>query len=500
MKKASKIVSLLLVLAMALPCAVACSKDKEDDENNGVTTSDTATEYGVYDCELPTDLNYNGAEITLLSRDALGQSDEFVSEGITGSIVSDAVYKRNTAVESRLGVKLNQISLADSTANMHETVITAFQNDVLSGGSEYDIVAAPAYTMTSKVTNGIFSNLKALGNVDLNKYYWAQGFNEWAEFGESQYVATGMIALSLYRFMYVTVYNNGFLNDNGVEDIYTLVTNDAWTAEKQYQITKDLYMDNGSTSGVRDTKDTYGFISGARTTVDAYLEAWNLTVLSRDNDGAYSYSGKIERLNNIAALMLRLFYDNDGAYIVSSGEDNTDNAKIVEIFNNGKAAMATMKINAIETGLKDQGFEYSIAPLPKYNDNQKGYKTYVQDQLTCVAVPMTVNAEDRAMIGAVLELMAAESYKNTYNAYFETALSYQYLRNYQSVEMLKIIYESVGFRAYFTTQVTDVSFNSILRNVASSGINTISNQMASYSNASKNVNEYNEKMKALLAE
>ena len=499
MKKSIRIISLLLAFLMTAACFASCGKDEETVIDTSVETSGERT-YGNYDDELPDGLHYNGAEITLLSRDALGQSDEFVSEGTTGNLVSDAVYARNVAVEERLGVKFNQISLTDDTTNLHFTVIMALQNDVLSGTGEYDIVAAPSYTVMSKVQDGIYANLKKMENLNLDKYYWAQDFNEWAEFGESQYYATGMVALSLYRFMYVTVYNNEFCADHGMEDIYELVKADAWTAEKQYQMTVQLYNDDGETSGTRDVEDTYGFVSGARTTVDAYLEAWNLNVLSRDSEGGYAYSGKIDKFDNIASGLLRLFYDNEGAYIVPTGLDNTDNAEILKVFANGKTAMATMKVNAIETGLRDKGFEYSIAPLPKYNENQKGYRTYIQDQVTCVALPLTTTEADAPMMGAVLEALASESYKKTYTAYFETALSYQYLQNYQSVEMLQLIYESVGFKAYFSWMITQVSFNVILRNVASSELNTVSHQMASYNNVNDEVKKFNDSMKALMAE
>jgi len=233
--------------------------------------------------------------------------------------------------------------------------------------------------------------------------------------------------------------------------------------------------------------------------VDAYIESWNLNALSRDADGNYVYNNKIEKLTNIASGMLHLLFDNTGAYVVSVGNDNTDNAEILEVFGNGKAAMATMKINTLETGLRDKTFEYSIAPLPKYNAKQKDYRTYLQDQFTLIVVPTTITGERAKVVGATLEALASESYKQTYTAYFETALSYQYLQNKESVEMLNLIYESVGFEALYAMLVTDVPFSVILRNVASSEVNTVSNQIASYQFAAEKTDEYNQKLKDVIA-
>lgn len=503
MKKFRKIICGTLALLMLSACIAGCGNKNKGENEKDASGSQAQTEegktYGEYDCELPSGLNYGDREITILSRDAIGQSDEFVSDGISDNLVLRSVYLRNGKVETTLGVKLNCVSMADDTTNNHATVIMAFQTDVLAQTGTYDIVAAPLYTMMPKVVDGIYYNLREMDYINLGKYYWAQGFNEWAEFGGAQYMATGAVALSLYRFMYVTVYNNDFFADNGLEDIYDLVKKDEWTAEKQYKMISDIYKDDGTTPGKRDEQDTYGFVSGARTSVDAYNEAWKLGALGRDNDGGYAYIGSKDKPGKIADKMLHLFYDGDGSYIVPTGKDNTDNAIILSMFKTGKVAMATMKINTLETGLRNQEFEYSIAPLPKYDENQDSYGTYIQDQVTALALPVTTSEDDVEMMGAVMECLASESYKQTYTAYFENALSYQYLQNPESVEMLKLIYESVGFSAYFTCYATEIPWNVVMRNVASMEFNTVSSQLDAYGDINKRVAEYNQKLRELIA-
>lgn len=497
MKKTIKTLSLILAFLMVSFVAAGCKKKNEQPAESTVSTETKV--YGEYGCEIPDGLNFGDTEVTILCRDAIGQSDEFVSAGMTSNIISDAVYTRNLAVEGMLGVKLKQIPMKDSVENNHSTVIMEMRTSVLGGTDDYNIVAAPLYTMMNLLPEGMYYDLKTVDYLNLDKYYWAQGFNKWAKIGNSQYIATGSVALSLYRFMYVTVYNNEFFKNNGLEDIYDLVKSNSWTIEKQKQMVADLYDDTGSVAGSRDEKDQYGFVSGARTTVDAYLEAWNLNFIGRSSDGFYSYNSSLNKFSGIADQMLELFYDKEGSYIIPYGKDNTDNADILKIFSNEKTAMATMKIHAIETGLRNQAFEYSIAPLPKYDSNQENYGTLVQDQVTALAVPVTVSKENSAMIGAVMEALASESYKNTYPAYFETALSYQYLQNAESVEMLKVIYESVGFQTIFSCYATGVSLNSILREVANSEVNTISHQLASYKNIASDVEEYNQKLKDMIA-
>ncbi|MBQ8141478.1 MAG: hypothetical protein IJ038_07280 [Clostridia bacterium] len=501
MKNLKRILLIVLACVMTLSCFVGCKKDEEEGGGTTGATAATVAEPGPYDSELPADLNYGDEVITIISRDVIGQSDEFYSTGEDGAnIVSNAVYTRNQAVAGRLGVKLDVIPVVDDTTNAHATVIAKVSSDITSGSGEYDIITAPAYTALAKVTEGLFYNLRDVENLNLDKYYWAQGFNEFGTVGSAQYLATGMVSLSLYRFMYVTVYNNAIFEERDLESIYDKVKNNTWTMEEQYQMTSKLYIDDGDESGVYDEKDTYGFVSGARTSVDAYLASANVEIIGKDSEGYYTYVGTQEKLSGLADKIIKLFYTNEGAYIIPTGRDNTDNADIADMFAGKKVAMASMKVQALEEKLRKLEFEYSIAPLPKYDANQENYGTLVQDQVTIMALPMTVTEDNRAMLGAVMECFAAESYKNTYSAYFETALSYQYLQNQESLEMLKIIYESIDFAPLLSAYATDVGWNTMLRNVAGQKYNSISFQFASTAkNVQTKVDEVNQKYRDLLA-
>ncbi len=502
MKNITRIILVLLSITLMISCFVGCKKENEDEKSNTTVTtvnSDVDPEIGDYTCELPSDLNYEGKEITIIGRDAVGQSDEFLSEGESDSIILSAVYRRNAMVENRLGVKLNVITFADDSTNDDYTVVSKVEADVINGAGEFDIVTAPAYTAFHKVLDGIFYNLQNVENLNLDKYYWAQGFNEYAEVGGAQYLATGAIALSLYRFMYITVYNNDMFEQQGLENLYDKVKNNTWTVEEQYQMASKLYVDNGRHADSFDDEDTYGFVSGARTSADAYLAAFDANVVSKDNDGYITYIGSQEKFVGIADKMLKLYYGSDGSYIIPTAQDNTDNADIAKMFMGKKVAMASMKVQALETYIKGVDFEYSIAPLPKYDANQESFGTYVQDQVTIMALPNAVSEDDIAMLGAVMECLADESYKQTYDAYFETALSYQYLQNEESLEMLQIIYESVDMGGFISCFTTGVGWNGILRAVAGTKINSVSYQFASITaNVNNQVEEINQKYRDLL--
>ncbi|MBQ4044175.1 MAG: hypothetical protein IJD06_09285 [Clostridia bacterium] len=82
---------------------------------------------------------------------------------------------------------------------------------------------------------------------------------------------------------------------------------------------------------------------------------------------------------------------------------------------------------------------YGILPSPKYLDNQENYGT--QTTSFSASIPVSTTHYDLASI--ILEALEATSYKVVRPAYFDTALSYKYLNDPQSVAMLDLVFASV---------------------------------------------------------
>ena len=67
--------------------------------------------------------------------------------------------------------------------------------------------------------------------------------------------------------------------------------------------------------------------------------------------------------------------------------------------------------------------------------------THVQDGMSLLSVP--VNNGKKEALGAFLEAMASESYKNVSPVYFNTAMKVKYARDEVSAKMLDIIREGI---------------------------------------------------------
>ena len=440
-----KLLCMLLALLMLSALLVACANNQGDEQDSKGDHTEQETGDPNYTDDVPA-LSFGDETVTILSREKFGVNDEFYAESSADTqsdVVAHAVYTRNMAIEDRLDIKLEMLMDDTDPTAKHSTAVK-------SGSADYDIVADSTYVIIQAVLKGEFLNLRDLQYIDLDKYYWTQGYNDIVSFGENnkQYLASGALALSMFRYMFVTVYNREVFEDLGETDLYEVVNNGEWTLDYQNKIIADRYLDTGTVVNKKDDRDMYGLITGDTVSIDPYCVAANVQLVSKNESGEWFYNTdqfarSVELCDKVQAL-----YNNASTYVFKGAAlDDTGLTNIVEAFAASKSMMATVQVFALETNVGDLAeFDYGIAPMPKFDENQENYATYVQDQVTGIGVSSSISDEDTlAMMGAVLECMASESYATVVDAYYSTALSYQYLQNPESKEMLDLIYDSLTF-------------------------------------------------------
>ncbi len=472
--------ALCLLLIFSMVGVTGCKKD--DGEDDGAETTVATTEYSLYEDNLP-EMDYDGAEINVLCRNYADVADELhVDMDKLDTAVVELVYNRNLAVEKRMNIKINPILMADVADAGHAywaTLAQEIQTSVLAQDSSYDIVWMPFNSFAA--IHGYYRDLNEVESIDLNKYYYSQNFNECFSIEDSQYCASGMAALSFYRYMYIYAYNNEMFEVYDIDPLFEKVKSGQWTMEMLYNITSNIYADSGNNT--RDAADTYGFVSGARTSIDPYWVTLDMTFLDKDADNVYVMDIDLERLTNGVDQIIKQYFMSTGTYIVPTGKDNFDNADILDIFVHGRAAIAQMRMHSIEQNVvKNAKFEYSIVPMPKYDENQTEYYTHESDQMTAFGIVNNPDLSDDKlyMLGAFIEAMGSESYKSLYLQYFGEIMSYRFMQNPESVEMLDICYESVSVMSTFqASNLGSGDLVNLLRSTVASGYNNISSSIRS---------------------
>lgn len=495
-----KILCLLLAALMMLSIC-ACGETNEGDENASKadgTSAEADTADPDYVCDLPTDLDYKGDKVNIIFAKATGRDDELVSEGLGYGTISDAVYERNVAVEEQLKVTLNQIP-------EDGLVATKVDTDIKSGLGDYDIVVNGTYMAITPALTGKYLDLSKLENIDTSKRYWTLGYNDMVTFTEDnrQFLASGPVAISMFRLMFLTIYNKTLFEANQEQDLYDVVMNGEWTLDYQYGVLSEKYVDTDGDSK-KSEGDTFGFVTGDTVSVDPYMVAADLHMITKDVD-TRDLIFNAEALAPLSDLVdkVQLIY-NDASTYVYKGATNDDVGKtyITELFAESRALMATIMFWNMENNYNELGaLSYGIAPIPKFSTEQKNYYSYVQDQVSSFGISAVIGDENRQeMLAAVLECMAYHSYQLVRPAYYDTSLSSRYMQDPQSKEILDLIFDSLNFD--FSSSCSNILTGAVIRDnlrpILSGNSNRVSSATRSWSKSvTRGLDKYNESLNAL---
>ncbi len=465
----TRLTSLLLAVLLLTPTLAACAetteKPSETVAETNAPTADTSTagsdteaitepetDDTNYQCDLPDDLNFGDEEVNILYIKAPGREDELVSEKMGAGIVSDAVFERNSIVQTGLGVKLVYVPEDDDVPGQ-QTVL----NTMTSGDDSLDIFTLGTNWSVSCAIQGCYLNLNEVEYIDLDKHYWSQDYNQMMTFtsDKKQFLATSPAAISLFRLTYLTIYNRSFFEDRGIADLYDVVAAGEWTLDYQKTVLSGIWEDRDG-NNAPDENDFYGFVTGTCISIDAYPVTSDITLISTDEDGYLMYDeSQLQKMVEMSEKVSTL-YTNKGTYCFPlSEQDRIGLNNIMGKFARGEALMATTQFLSMETNIDTlAAMNYGIVPMPKLSVEQEDYKTYVQDQVTSYGIAATVKDLERvSMLGAVMEAIAYHSNEIVRPAYYDSTLSLRFMQDPDSRAILDTMFETIAFDYCFAIGV-----------------------------------------------
>ena len=467
--KKKRILAAILAALTLLSTLAACSSGDQDTETEGNVTTGVEEDTSIKD-SLPSNLNYNGAEIVFIS------GDQLTAEELTNDPVSDIIYERNKAVESRLNMEIICINDNDPISK----VTTAING----GSSDYDVMIEYCWKTAPKFADGYFADLRKTEYIDFDRIWWNQSFNDVVEYNDIQYGVTGDITLSLYRRTYVTVFNKKMFTDASQPFLYDSVENGTWTLDKQISLIPLFYRDNGNNN--RDTVgDIYGFVSNSFIFVDPYWASCEVDIIRKNSEGEYEWVFDTNKMYDMADKILQLYYGTDGGMYDAGNAAGGDLE--CKMFSEGYAAMATLCLDFLESGtMRQMTDEYGVVPIPKYSESQTTYHSQMHDAFQIVCLPTTVQGERQDMVSAVLEAMASTSYKLVRPVYYETTLRTKLAQDPQSSAMMDMIINNIRIDPGFVYSHVMGSFHQEFQKLVAGKNNDTASRFKSASKAAQN--------------
>ena len=429
---------LLAALLLSTPLLASCASDSPDTPSTDTAAADTQpadttaeTTRENYPDSLPA-LDFGGENMNIHVRGDAGCIDEVFVEELTGEVVNDAVFERNEMVEERLNVDIT-IAIGDTWEKYNNTV-AAIRSSIAAADGAYDAISGWSARIPALSLEGLFLDLNGISYLDFEKPWWNQSATDELQIAGKLHFITGDIAQSMLASMCVYVVNQKVATDLGVENLFDVVREHRWTIDYVHELVSDKYVDlNGD--GARDVEDMYGLLSSSMNDADGYMQGSLVSMVSRDENGLPVLDVDMEQMTTLVEKVYELMWNNPGTSAITG--DGTD----LKPFIADLSLLATTRIGSVTDILVDMESSFGILPYPLLNDSQKEYGTRVQDSLSLWSIPIDVADPD--LSGAVLEALAAQSYRTVTPAYFDTALKNRYSRDADTAEMVDLLKDSI---------------------------------------------------------
>lgn len=443
--KIKKAFIILFVIIFAIcPALTSCNNEKTTkDKTSTVSRTD---EYGrpYIEDNVPDDLDFGGETVTILVREGELYKMEFGVEETNGSILNDALYTRNSRVEDALNIKIKTLVQTTDPGtyapfNFNEKVRTA----ILGGTNDFDVISIYGYYGVALANEGLLKNLIGVPYLDLSKPWWNQDFINEMNINNKLYFVIGDASFSSIDYTFATFYNKDLAKKwyPGI-DFYKVVDDGDWTLDYFYELLKNTYEDKDG-SGDKSEGDFFGIgMATASTPLDPLFAAADIPITSKNSEGLPYFTFRSEKTIKFFDKMYELLFNNQG--VLPGHYTGESIEKMEKKFQNQETIFNIDKLNSVNL-LTNVDFEYGMLPIPKLDKEQEDYYTCASDSCSMLCIPITESQDRLPMVGAALELLAAESYRSVTPAYFEVIMKYRYLQTNEDTRMYDKVLAGVQY-------------------------------------------------------
>ena len=414
----------VLMLLSAMLGAASCATQGDDtDTTASGTQAETEATTGAYDA---IEKKQYDREFSILTRD--DTLDQFEVEEITGDLLDDAIYERNTTVSNDFGVEFAYNSMA------YDQVINEMKIQVSGNMSDYDLYTGHKFAFNACAQPGYCYDLSTIDTMDLTQPWWDQNCLKNLTIDEKTYLITGDIDPASMLISSCFVFNKKMMTEMGksVDELNELTDNGGWTLDKMYEYGKDATFDLNGDGKIEYTSDRFNLTSWMMDVPFSlyYGAAGNFVTII---DGTPELTYTAEQVTNIYEKIYKVIVEQN-AYFVT---DMNQYATTYEVFHAGRAMFCDITLSKITVFVSDMEDPYGILPIPKYSEDQPEYLSFVNGATPFVMVAKTV--EDPEFVGTILEAMSAYNYDKVTPKLFEVATKLQAAQDPASAAMVDYI-------------------------------------------------------------
>lgn len=438
----------ILLLAAALLTGCGNSGNVETDKTADTagsadieTESETLSEAEQIAASLPTG-DYSGYEFAMLNNESNFAYTQMSAEELTGEGINDAIYNRNSQVADRLNVKLTErkVGYAEVTSTMNTSIA--------AGDSTYSCFWNESQFVAPFAIAGSLWNVHDIAPLSLDQPWWNAGAMEDLTIKDYLYFLVGDLHLMFRESFWMVGFNKNIADDAGLDDLYTVVRDGKWTMDRMGEAMTAARADlNGD--GVMDGNDRFGMACYEGCVIPLFIGGGE-SLVERDTDGIPHFVAPDDRFYRTYEKIVSTYFASSLDYSCIGGKtkniDQYADASGVDsfhgVFLSGHALFYLEPIGSLKK-LRSMDAEFGVLPYPKLDEAQKDYATYIANYAAVCGIP--VSAEDPERVGVVLENLCGLSHWDLQDAYIKDTLSFKYIRDEESREMLDILFDTGRF-------------------------------------------------------
>ncbi len=469
-------VSLILAILIAFVTA-SCAKDSGQSDgttapDNGETDVTTVPEEYTYPSE-----KFDGYEFTFFSADTqFGCYVRMDFDEQTGDKLDDSVYARNRRIEEKFDCVISEYKFDASVWNVGQVnMCKAFAQMVMANDTDYDAAYLPIYFQPSVATEGYLEDLKSIPELNLDKPWWDNALNDEMTIGTNLYTASSALNFMTFDLSWVLLFNENIMTDYGVAKPYEDVRAGTWTLDKLNTLLSGAASLNGDDSfnWNPDGNSVYG-IANHTTSPSPFIFSARNKLMTHEGD-KFTFTANTDRMFSTIDKLITLLDEESGKAYSQSIADFSKRAGYLYAFFHDRAMFISCELkSAME--LRSMESDFGLVPMPKYDETQNDYITYV-NPISCFLTIPTTNPDMRRT-GIIIDALTYDSYKNCLPVYYDVTVSQKGLRNEDSIEMLQIIR---GTRSTLVSNIFGITtaLDSALQSIVIKGQSTAASTIAS---------------------
>ena len=355
---------------------------------------------------------------------------DIYAEELNGDLINDVVYYRNMAIEEKYNCKIEMMAYPETNEAAGNQIV---EKNVKAGDKSFDLITTHMMIGLQTAVKGCFYDIAQFPNIDTSKPYWNKGANEGCSIGHKLYVGLSDFSFSSNESLYCIFFNKQLAQDYSIENPYQLIAENKWTFDKFNQMLRTGYVDlNGN--GKKDPDDQFGYVNSNSLN---FLWAGGSHMTKKDENDIPYFDFISERTVQIYDKALDITI-NDFTY--SSGQWWVDPS--ISIFQESRALFFSNQLCRVNN-LRAVEFEFGIVPYPKFDSAQERYYAYVDGHASMMGIPL--NLPNPEWTGMIIEELSFLSYRDILPTYYDVVLNVKLVRDEESVEMLKILFDSKVF-------------------------------------------------------